>query len=196
MFLRISLGKQPHNTALCSCKYLRTFNKITERKLCSALLKALLFHLAPSSTPLPLPLPPSTTGPECAVHRVDRVLRFFSSRRNWDSPTPSPAGNVPPYSWSGGHEFKSAVWTCSVHSLKVERPLGWDLSTVVTLTWSCHVWYAARGVSGYGCATHAPWHLTGRLTCLKTHLLDAKADNTFLYLLCWRELCREAFWDR
>jgi hypothetical protein len=26
-------------------------------------------------------------------HRVDRVLSFFSSRRNWDSPTPSPAGS-------------------------------------------------------------------------------------------------------
>ena len=24
------------------------------------------------------------------VHRIDRVLSFFSSRRNWDSPTPSP----------------------------------------------------------------------------------------------------------
>jgi len=24
-------------------------------------------------------------------HRVDRVLGFFSSRPNWDSPTPSPA---------------------------------------------------------------------------------------------------------
>jgi hypothetical protein len=32
------------------------------------------------------------------VHRVDRVLRFFSSRRNLDSPTPSPAGEcaLPP----------------------------------------------------------------------------------------------------
>jgi hypothetical protein len=28
------------------------------------------------------------TGQE---HRVGRVLSFFSSRRNWDSPTPSPA---------------------------------------------------------------------------------------------------------
>jgi len=25
-------------------------------------------------------------------HRVDRVLSFFSSRWNWDSPIPSPAG--------------------------------------------------------------------------------------------------------
>ncbi len=31
------------------------------------------------------------------THRIDRVLGFFSSRPNWDSPTPSPAGEcVPP----------------------------------------------------------------------------------------------------
>jgi hypothetical protein len=29
-------------------------------------------------------------------YRVDRVLNFFSSRRNWDSPTPSPAGECAP----------------------------------------------------------------------------------------------------
>ncbi len=35
-------------------------------------------------------------------HRVDRVLSFFSSRRNWDSPTPSPAGEcVPPFGYGG-----------------------------------------------------------------------------------------------
>ena len=30
------------------------------------------------------------------AHRVDRVLGFFSSRPNWDSPTPSPAGECVP----------------------------------------------------------------------------------------------------
>jgi hypothetical protein len=39
-------------------------------------------------------------------HRVDRVLSFFSSRPNWDSPTPtlSHAGKcVPPlWLWGGG----------------------------------------------------------------------------------------------
>ncbi len=34
--------------------------------------------------------------PLCLDHRVDRVLSFFSSRRNWDSPTPSPAGECAP----------------------------------------------------------------------------------------------------
>ncbi len=44
------------------------------------------------------------------THRVDRVLDFFSSRPNWDSPTPSPAGEcVPPplvpLEGGGGHSL-------------------------------------------------------------------------------------------
>jgi hypothetical protein len=37
-------------------------------------------------------------------HRVGRVLSFFSSRQNWDSPNPSPAGEcaLPPRFGSGG----------------------------------------------------------------------------------------------
>ncbi len=36
-------------------------------------------------------------------HRVGRVLSFFSSRRNWDSPPPLAAGEcAPPTLWSGG----------------------------------------------------------------------------------------------
>ncbi len=34
--------------------------------------------------------------------RVGRVLSFFCSRRNWDSPTPSPAGECAPTLWFGG----------------------------------------------------------------------------------------------
>jgi hypothetical protein len=30
------------------------------------------------------------------LHRVGRVLSFFSRRRNWDSPNPSPAGECAP----------------------------------------------------------------------------------------------------
>ncbi len=46
-------------------------------------------------------------GYSCLVqfkHRVGRVLSFFSSRRNWDSPNPSPAGEcaLPPGSGGGG----------------------------------------------------------------------------------------------
>jgi hypothetical protein len=36
-------------------------------------------------------------------HRVGRVLSFFSSRRHWDSPTPSPAGEyAPSFVFRGG----------------------------------------------------------------------------------------------
>jgi hypothetical protein len=35
-------------------------------------------------------------------HRVDRVLGFFSSRPNWDSPTPSHAGESVPLLWFQG----------------------------------------------------------------------------------------------
>jgi hypothetical protein len=38
-------------------------------------------------------------------HRVGRVLSFFSSRRNWDSPTPLAAGECapPPFGPGGRH---------------------------------------------------------------------------------------------
>ncbi len=39
-------------------------------------------------------------------HRVGRVLSFFSSRRNWDSPNLSPAGECAPplpWFWGEGH---------------------------------------------------------------------------------------------
>ncbi len=36
------------------------------------------------------------------LHRVGRVLSFFSSGRNWDSPNPSPAGECDPPPGSGG----------------------------------------------------------------------------------------------
>ncbi len=41
----------------------------------------------------------------CLLHRVGRVLSFFSSRRKWDSPNPLPAGECahpPPPRGSGG----------------------------------------------------------------------------------------------
>ncbi len=36
------------------------------------------------------------------THRVGRVLSFFSSRRNWDSPTPRPLASVPSPPLLGG----------------------------------------------------------------------------------------------
>jgi hypothetical protein len=35
-------------------------------------------------------------------HRVSGVLSFFSSRRNWDSPNPSPAGECAPTPFGSG----------------------------------------------------------------------------------------------
>ncbi len=44
-------------------------------------------------------------GFKSPLHRVGRVLSFFSSRRNWDSPNPAPAGECapPPRFWGEGH---------------------------------------------------------------------------------------------
>ncbi len=42
-------------------------------------------------------------------HLEDRVLSFFSSRQNWDSPTPSPAGEPPPLVRGGG-EVHTRLW--------------------------------------------------------------------------------------
>ncbi len=39
-------------------------------------------------------------------HRVDRVLSFFSSRPNWDSPTPSHASMCVPPPCSGGEHTR------------------------------------------------------------------------------------------
>jgi hypothetical protein len=50
-------------------------------------------------------------------HRVGRVLSFFSSRRNWDSPNPSPAGEcAPPPFGSGGRGTWHTRW----------RERGWE----------------------------------------------------------------------
>ncbi len=43
-------------------------------------------------------------GRDSSSHRIDRVLGFYFSRPNWDSPAPSPAGEVVPPLWfRGGH---------------------------------------------------------------------------------------------
>ncbi len=42
-----------------------------------------------------------------AAHIVGRVLSFFSSRRNWDSPNPSPAGEFAPHLLVPGGGFHS-----------------------------------------------------------------------------------------
>jgi len=45
------------------------------------------------------------------AHRVGRVLSFFSSRRNWDSPTPLSAGEcAPPPFGGGGGVGQTRLW--------------------------------------------------------------------------------------
>jgi hypothetical protein len=45
------------------------------------------------------------------MHRVGRVLSFFSSRWNWDSPTPSPAGEcASPRFWGGHTRWRERGW--------------------------------------------------------------------------------------
>jgi hypothetical protein len=39
---------------------------------------------------------------DSTIHRVGRVISFFFSRRNWDSPTPTAAGECSPLPLVGG----------------------------------------------------------------------------------------------
>ncbi len=54
--------------------------------------------------------------PEIHRQNVDRVLGFFFSRPNWDTPTPSPAGDyvLPSFGWGGGggdtHSLRERGW--------------------------------------------------------------------------------------
>jgi hypothetical protein len=79
----------------------------------SILRTSILLTIGRSANGSGAPHPPTTLHICCQVgirtngsmHRVDRVLSFFSSRRNWDSPIPSPAGECPPSfgsGWGGG----------------------------------------------------------------------------------------------
>ncbi len=45
-----------------------------------------------------------------AYHRVDRVLSFFSSRRNWNSTTPSTSGECAPPPWFRGRGMRGEGW--------------------------------------------------------------------------------------
>ncbi len=78
------------------------------------------------------------------TQRVGRVLSFFSSRRNWDSPNPSPAGECappPPWFWGEGHtRWRQRGWespnshegTCTgtlyiLYTYFVLKPVWWSL---------------------------------------------------------------------
>jgi hypothetical protein len=74
-----------------------------------------------------------SNGVTCSSnHKVGRVLSFFSRRRNWDSPNPSPAGVCapPPPLWFRGRGTPAG-----------ER--GWDSVTICTL------WFKPTVVGDY-----------------------------------------------
>ncbi len=56
----------------------------------------------------------SSTRAQRFYHRVGRVLSFFSSRRNWDSPTPQPQASVPTHplvlGGVGAHSLAGKGW--------------------------------------------------------------------------------------
>jgi hypothetical protein len=57
-------------------------------------------------------------------HRVDRMLGFFSSRTNWDSPTPSPADECVPLplllGGGGGVHWNRFLGSCCVTPTAVQ----------------------------------------------------------------------------
>ncbi len=74
-------------------------------------------------------------GNERATHRVGRVLGFFSSRRNWDSPTPHPQASVPPTLWFRG-EGHTRWWERGRESFNSNE----ETYTVVLYIYVCTLW--------------------------------------------------------
>ncbi len=64
--------------------------------------------LSKVSSKLNLCPPPFPVSVVTGRHRVNRMLGFFSSRPNWDSPTPSPAGEcvLSPLVQGGKHRLR------------------------------------------------------------------------------------------
>jgi hypothetical protein len=67
--------------------------------------------------------------------RIDRVLSFFSSRPNWDSPSPSHAGEccIPPSLVPGGHTwYRERGWGVPVRTRR---------HTLCYSRYKCTLWY-------------------------------------------------------
>ncbi len=104
----------------CMQAFLNDWDKVVAAAAGASLL-ALGYFTAKRATGTPNLPPPPNTGYllslasclmnlsflarflECEVHRVGRVLSFFSSRWNWDSPTPSFTPPPTPLVLGGGH---------------------------------------------------------------------------------------------
>jgi len=113
-----------------------------------------------------------------AEHRVGRVLNFFSfsSRRNWDSPNPSPAGECTPPPWSIGGR---------AHSLARK-----GVGRVPIPTRERTLWYSL-------CAVHTRWKVNVYILISlfkgKVHCANCKKNNKMLQCLCNKfeeKMCR------
>jgi hypothetical protein len=80
----------------------------------------------------------------CSMHRIGRVLSFFSSRPNWASPNPSPAGEFapppPPVLGGGAHSLAREGWR--------ESP-NYDEGTYIVVLFIFTYFVAARIYRGY-----------------------------------------------
>ncbi len=68
-----------------------------------------------------------------ADHRVDRVLSFFASRQNWDSPNPSPAGECA-RPLVGAHSLARVPIPTRGHTL-------WYLLYIYDADYRCVIWH-------------------------------------------------------
>jgi hypothetical protein len=90
------------------------------------------------------------------AYRVDWVQRFYSSRRNWDSSSPSPAGECVPHLWfrgwdtlacgrGGGGQFRWRDRHCCT--------LG---NEGICVLWGLHQWDIVRAKVVQYCSAYAP----------------------------------------
>ncbi len=120
-------------------------------------------------------------------HRIDRVLSFFSSRPNWESPTPSvslPQASVfPPLLWFRGG------YTCGRGGEGVRGPNSDEVSTLLYSSYICTLCCSGSGLFTWwrqtcrcGCGLssgRAP--ASGSTTCTRTAFSASKVSE---YMLC------------
>jgi hypothetical protein len=110
----------------------------------------------------------------------DRVLSFFSSRRNWDSPTPSPAGDCAPSPLiPGGGEG---------HTRLRERGWGSPNSNKGTYTVVLHLYLSLVVFS-----LHHRIHL--HVFCKPMNKLRYRWSHYYRWAEFWKEAAEEIIWD-
>jgi hypothetical protein len=106
-------------------------------------------------------------------NRVGRVLSFFSSRRNWDSPTPNPAGESPPPLVRGGG-----------HTRLRERGEGVPIQTRRQTLWNsrfiCTLWRRDTFFPLLWIVTHHDWY-KGRGGDLRLCIFNLRLRSIFIF---------------